>query len=239
MGFCSRRPSRVPLESQINWKRHLLWARNGEFGHLGTRKKQPAPMYHVTCSIMHMEVSEYDVYRGNLWTTLAKWQIFRLVAWRFAICLQPFMLWGMLSWSKLDPLISVDSTLNSTAYLIRCWSRAFVHGYNFHMEMVTFSKTMHFATLLCLSHFTLRNINHNLTASLTGSVSDLNPIEFVARRWMRISKLRNTIIQLTQLRADFYVIILYVLLMIFQFKIIYLLNFFYCFKASWYLLIDL
>ncbi|GBM40730.1 hypothetical protein AVEN_162192-1 [Araneus ventricosus] len=59
-----------------------------------------------SCSIIQMAGTGYDASSRNSWTAPAKWQIFRLVA---------VELWC--GECNLVPLISVDTTLNRTAYI--------------------------------------------------------------------------------------------------------------------------
>ncbi|GBL94987.1 hypothetical protein AVEN_187496-1 [Araneus ventricosus] len=80
MGFSSRRPSRVPLVSQKNRKRRLLWAQERRNWLLQDWKKvawsdESRFLFHHTAA-----GSEYGANSTNSWTPPAKRQLFRLVA---------------------------------------------------------------------------------------------------------------------------------------------------------------
>lgn len=110
MGFSSRRPSRVPLISQKNRKRRLLWAQERRNWSLEEWKK--VAWSDESRFLLHHADGRIRIWRKQHEFMDPSCQMTTLQAGGGGT-----MVWGMFSWSTLGPLISLDITLNSTAYL--------------------------------------------------------------------------------------------------------------------------
>ncbi|GBN60257.1 hypothetical protein AVEN_42413-1 [Araneus ventricosus] len=107
----SRRPSRVPLVSQRNRKRRLFWAQKRRNWSLEDWKKvswsdESRFLPHHTDDKIRIWRKQYE------FMDRPSCQMTPLQAGGGGV-----MVWGMISWSALGPLISMDTTMNSTVYL--------------------------------------------------------------------------------------------------------------------------
>ncbi|GBO40395.1 hypothetical protein AVEN_242819-1 [Araneus ventricosus] len=105
----SRRPSRVPLVSQKNRKRRLFWAQKRRNWSLEDWKK-------VSWSDESRFLLHHTDGRIRIWRKQYEFRD-RPSCQMTPLQAGGVMVWGMISWSALGPLISMDTTMNSTAYL--------------------------------------------------------------------------------------------------------------------------
>lgn len=110
MGFRSRRPARVPLLSQTNRKRRLLWALERRNWTVEDWKK--VAWSDESRFVLHHADGRIRIWRKQHEFMDPSCQMTTLQAGGGGI-----MVWGMFSWSTLGPLISVETSLNSTEYL--------------------------------------------------------------------------------------------------------------------------